>query len=127
MPHRCYAGAVMPVPRPTRLSAFAPLLGVAVGTALGLIAFTVAGLLWRAGATAAATSTAHYAVFGGLLCLAATLVLGQPARRRRARVPINQALPHQWWPRETDQLPMIAACVGGPLLVGAGVAMLLFR
>jgi hypothetical protein len=42
-------------------------------------------------------------------------------------VPINQAVPHEWWPRETESVQMIAACVGAPLIVGVGAAMLLFH
>ncbi|MGO8686369.1 MAG: hypothetical protein ACLQT7_04170 [Candidatus Dormibacteria bacterium] len=117
----------MPVQREPRLSLAAPLLGALLGAALGLATFTVVALLWRAGATHAATQTADYALLASLFCLACTVVLGQPARRRRARVPINRAVPHQWWPRETDSVQMIAACVGAPLIVGAGAAMLLFH
>jgi hypothetical protein len=62
-----------------------------------------------------------------LFCLALTVVFGQPPRRRRARVPINRAVPHEWWPRETDSVQMFAACVGAPLIVGVGAAMLLFH
>lgn len=102
------------------------MVGFLVGTLLGLVTFTLSGLLWHAGATAAAASTSGYAVLLALFCLAATVVFGQPTRRRRARVPLNRALPHQWWPREADPVPMIAA-VGGPLILGAGAALLLFR
>jgi len=117
----------MPVPRQPRLSLAAPLLRALLGAALGLVTFTVAALLWRAGATHAAAATADYALLVSLFCLAITVVFGQPARRRRARVPVNQAVPHQWWPRETESVQVIAACVGAPLIVGAGVAMLLFH
>lgn len=117
----------MPLPRQTRLGVPGPLLGFLVGTALGLATFVVSALLWRAGATAAAATTANTAVIAALACLAAAVVLAQPARRRRARVPINRALPQQWWPREVDSVPVIAACVGGPFIAAAGVAVLLFR
>jgi hypothetical protein len=117
----------MPLPRQTRLGLPSALVAFLAGSVLGLATLTTAGLLWHAGATTAAAVTADYAVLGGLACLAATLVLGQPARRRRARVPVNRAVPHPWWPHETDAVPVIAACLGAPLLAGAGVAMLLFR
>ncbi|MGA8016854.1 MAG: hypothetical protein WCB85_13145 [Candidatus Dormiibacterota bacterium] len=117
----------MPLPRQTRLGLPATVVAFLAGSGLGLLTLTIAGLLWHAGATEAAATTADYAVLGGLACLAATVVLGQPARRRRARVPINRAVPHQWWPHDSDAVPMIAACLGAPLLAGAGVAMLLFR
>ena len=83
--------------------------------------------VWHAGATHAAATTADYALLVSLFCLALTVVFGQPPRRRRARVPINQAVPHEWWPRETDSVQLFAACVGAPLIVGVGAAMLLFR
>jgi len=118
---------VMPVPRQPRLSLAGPLVGALLGATLGLATFTIVALLWHAGATRAAAQTADYALFVSLFCLAITVVLGQPARRRRARVPINRAVPHQWWPRETDSMQMLAACVGAPLIAGAGAAMLLFH
>ena len=48
-------------------------------------------------------------------------------RLRGARVPINRALPPAWWPRDPDSVSLLAACVGGPLVIGAGAAVLLFR
>ena len=117
----------MPVPREPRLSLAAPLLGALLGAGLGLVTFVVVALMWHAGATRAAAITADYALFVSLVCLAVTLVFGQPPRRRRARVPINQAVPHEWWPRETESVQMIAACVGAPLIIGVGAAMLLFH
>ena len=117
----------MPLPRQTPLGVPAPLLGLLVGTALGLATFVVAALLWRAGETQAAATTANTAVLAALSCLAAAVVLAQPARRRRARVPVNRAVPQQWWPREVDSVPLIAACVGAPFIAAAGMAVLLFR
>jgi hypothetical protein len=117
----------MPYPPQTRLGIPAALAGFLIGTVLGLATFSVAGLLWFSGAHGAAATAADTAVLGALVLVAATLVLGQPARRRRARVPINRALPPQWWPREGDSVPVIAACIGGPLITGAGVALILFR
>jgi hypothetical protein len=117
----------MPVPREPRLCLALPLRGAILGALLGLVTFTVVALMWRAGATHAAATTADYALFVSLFCLALTVVFGQPPRRRRARVPINQAVPHEWWPRETDSVQMFAACVGAPLIVGVGAAMLLFH
>ena len=117
----------MPVPREPRLSLAAPLRGAILGALLGLVTFIVVALMWRAGATHAAAATAGYALFLSLFCLALNVVFGQPPRRRRARVPINRAVPHEWWPRETESVQMIAACVGAPLIVGVGAAMLLFH
>jgi hypothetical protein len=117
----------MPVPREPRLSLVGPLRGAILGAVVGLVTFTVVALMWRAGATHAAATTADYALFISLLCLALTVVVGQRPRRRRARVPINRAVPHEWWPRETESVQMMAACVGAPLIVGVGAAMLLFH
>ena len=118
---------VMPLPREPRLSLAAPLRGAILGALLGLVTFTVVAMMWRAGATHAAATTAGYALFISLFCLALTVIFGQPPRRRRARVPINRAVPHEWWPRETESVQMMAACVGAPLIVGVGAAMLLFH
>ena len=120
-------GGIMPVPRAPRLSLALPLRGAILGALLGLVTFTVVALMWHAGATHAAATTADYALLVSLFCLALTVVFGQPPRRRRARVPINRAVPHEWWPRETDSVQMFAACVGAPLIVGVGAAMLLFH
>jgi hypothetical protein len=117
----------MPLPRQPRLNLARPLVGAFLGAILGLVTFLVVALLWHAGATRVAAQTADYALFASLFCLASTVVFGQPARRRRARVPINRAVPHQWWPRETESAQMMAACVGAPLIVAAGAAMLLFH
>jgi hypothetical protein len=117
----------VPVLRSPRLSLARPVLGALLGAALGLVTFSVVALLWRAGATHAAAITANCALLASLLCLSTTVVLSQPARRRRARVPVNRALPPQWWPRETESVQVIVACVGAPLVIGAGAAVLLFH
>ena len=67
------------------------------------------------------------ALLVALASIAGAAALDGPARMRRARVPIGRVLPPSWWPRESDSVPLIAACVGGPLVIGAGAAMLLFR
>jgi hypothetical protein len=117
----------MPVSHQPRPGLPAPLLGALYGTALGLSTFLGVALLWRLGATHAAGLTANSALLISLVCLAATVLLGQPAKRRRARVPVNRVVPHQWWPRDTESVPMLAACIGAPLIAGAGAAVLLFR
>ena len=104
-----------------------PLLGAVCGSLLGLLCFLVVALLWRSGATRAAGLAAESALLLSIICLAATVLLGQPARRRRARVPINRALPHQWWPREPESVPVVVVCLGAPLIAGATAAVLLFR
>jgi hypothetical protein len=113
--------------RQTGIAVPAAVIGFLLGTLLGVVTFAVAGFLWHAGARGAAATASDYAVFTGLVCLAAGVAFSRPARRRRARVPINRALPPQWWPQESDSVPLIAACVSAPLIIGAGMALLLFR
>ncbi|TMB91688.1 MAG: hypothetical protein E6J45_05065 [Chloroflexi bacterium] len=97
------------------------------GAFLGLVTFAVTAWMWRSGATQAAALTAEAALLIALGCIALIAVLDGPARLRRARVPINRAVPQAWWPRETDSLSLLAACAGAPLVIGAGAAVLLFR
>ena len=106
---------------------FAPLLAASFGAALGVLTFFVTAWLWRHGATGAASVTADAALLIALVCIAAFAVLDGPARLHRARVPIGRVLPPSWWPEDDDTVPLLAACVGAPLVVGAGLAALLFR
>jgi len=117
----------MPKPEFRRASSGAPLIAALCGTLLGLATFVVVAGLWRAGATHAAALTAETAFLAALTVIAGVSVLSRPASLRRARVPISRALPRAWWPRDNDSVPLIAACAGGPLVVGAGAAILLFR
>lgn len=110
-----------------RLSVPAPLVATALGVALGLLSFAVSAWLYRAGATHAASLAAEAALLAALACIAAFALLDGPARMRRARVPIGRALPPAWWPRDTESVPLLAACVGAPLVISAGAAVLLFR
>lgn len=110
-----------------RLSRPAPVLATVCGAFLGLLAFAVAAWLYRTGARDAASIAADGSLLVALVCTAALTLLDGPASMRRARVPIGRVLPQQWWPRDTDPMPLLAACVGGPLIVGAGAAVLLFR
>ena len=105
----------------------APLLAASFGAALGLLTFFVTAWLWRHGATGAASTTADAALLIALVCIAAFAVLDSPARLHRARVPIGRVMPPAWWPQDDETVPMLAACVGAPLVVGAGLAALLFR
>jgi hypothetical protein len=117
----------MRAPSLRRISPPSPFLAAFCGVLLGLLTFAVSAWLWRSGATHVASTTAAAALLVALTCVAAFALLDSPARLRRARVPINRALPHAWWPRETDNVPLLAACLGVPLVVGAGAAVLLFR
>lgn len=105
----------------------APLLAACCGIALGVATFIVAAWLWRHGAMQVATLTAEGALLAALACIAAFAVLDGPARLRRARVPIDRALPPSWWPQDSETVPLLAACVGAPVVLGAGLAVLLFR
>ncbi|MFN2582439.1 MAG: hypothetical protein ABR498_06835 [Candidatus Dormibacteria bacterium] len=105
----------------------APLLATAGGVVLGVATFLITAWLWRQGARQAATLTSEAALLIALVCISAFAVLDRPTRLRRARVPIDRALPPSWWPQDSDSVPLLAACVGAPLVVGAGLAVLLFR
>lgn len=97
------------------------------GAFLGVLTFALTAWMWRVGATHAAMLTAQAALLVALTCIAAFAVIGRPARLRRARVPIDRALPQAWWPRDSDSMPLLAACAGAPLVIAAGAAVLLFR
>ena len=105
----------------------APLVAASFGALLGVLTFFVTAWLWRHGATAAASVMADAALLLALVCVAAFAVLDGPARMRKARVPIGRVLPPEWWPQDSETVPLLAACVGAPLVVGAGLAALLFR
>jgi hypothetical protein len=70
---------------------------------------------------------AETALLIALACVAGFVLFDGNTRLRGARVPINRALPPAWWPRDPDSVSLLAACVGGPLVIGAGAAVLLFR
>ncbi|MBV8195505.1 MAG: hypothetical protein JOY80_08245 [Candidatus Dormibacteraeota bacterium] len=106
----------------------APALAAACGVVLGVATFLVSAWLWRQGAGQAATVTAEAALLAALACIAAFAVLDGPTRLRKARVPVGRVLPPSWWPpQDSDTVPLLAACVGAPLVLGAGLAVLLFR
>lgn len=104
-----------------------PLLAALAGALLGLLAFAGVAALAHLGRTQAAGLLAEITFLATLTALAAMVLLAQPARLRRARVPVNRAVPHAWWPASDDRLPLMAACFGAPLVAGAGAAVLLFR
>jgi len=117
----------MPKPEFRQASPGAPLIAALCGSLLGLATFVIVAGLWRAGATHVAALTADAAFLAALTVIAGVAVLAPPARLRRARVPISRAIPRAWWPRDTDSVPLLAACAGAPLVIGAGAAVLLFR
>lgn len=105
----------------------APFVAVFFGVVLGISTFVIAAWLYRHGATQAATLTSEAALLIALACIAAFAVLDGPTRLHKARVPIGRVLPPAWWPQDSDTVPLLAACVGAPLVLGAGLAVLLFR
>jgi hypothetical protein len=117
----------MPLPAPRRVTVSLPLLGALCGAVLGLAAFAVVAALWRVGAAHVAVPAAEAILLITLTGMAAAIVLAQPNRIRRARVPIGRAVPHSWWPPQHDPVPIVAACVGAPIAAGVGVAMWLFH
>ncbi len=106
----------------------APLAAAVMGSAAGLFVFAVCAVLWRLGASHQAAATAQTAL---LLALGGIAFIGftprPTARMQRIRVPISRARPPAWFPHEPDLAPLIAACAGGPLLLGSAAAFLLFR
>jgi len=117
----------MRLPSLPRTSFPTTLLAAICGVGLGLVTFVLSAWLHRAGDTGAAALLAEAALLAALACVAAFTLFDGSARLRRARVPINRALPPSWWPREPDTVSLLAACVGAPLVIGAGAAVLLFR
>ncbi len=97
------------------------------GAVLGIVTFVLSAWLHAAGATGAAAFLAEAALLIALACVAAFTLFDGNTRLRGARVPINRALPPAWWPRDSDPVSLLAACVGAPLVIGAGAAVLLFR
>src|SRR5207302_1482358 len=81
----------------------------------------------RGGDHAAAGLAAGAILLAALTGVAAVTLLAQPARQRRARVPVGRALPIAWWPTAADPLPGLALGVGAPLAAGAAAAAYLFR
>ena len=116
----------MRLPSLPRTSLPTTLLAATCGVGLGLVTFVLTAWLHGIGATGAA-SAAEAALLAALACVAGFTLFGGNARLRGARVPINRALPPSWWPREPDSVSLLAACVGAPLVIGAGAAVLLFR
>ncbi len=118
---------VMPLPTPRRVAVPLPLLGALCGALLGLVAFAAIAALWRVGATHIAMLAAEAILLATLTGMAGAIVSAQPARIRRARVPIGRAVPHAWWPQHHDPVPIVAACVGAPIAAGVGAAIWLFH
>ena len=117
----------MPLPTRRRIAVPLPLLGALFGALVGLAAFAAAAALWRAGATHAAIDAAEAILLLTLTGMSAAILAAQPNRLRRARVPISRPVPHAWWPPQHDPVPLVAACVGAPIAVGAGAAIWLFH
>jgi TRAP-type C4-dicarboxylate transport system permease small subunit len=117
----------MPLPTPRRVAVSLPLLGALCGALIGLASFAVIAALWRVGAARLALPAAEAILLITLTGMAAAILTAQPARIRRARVPIGRAMPHAWWPPQHDPVPLVVACVGTPIAAGVGAAMWLFH
>lgn len=113
--------------RPSRVTLPASIVAALCGAVLGLLTFALTAALWRAGQARIADLTAEAVLLGAMAGVSAIVLLAQPARWRRARVPAGRAIPRAWWPPPYDPLPTIAVCVGTPLALGAGAAMVVFR
>jgi hypothetical protein len=122
-----YAAGAMPLPTPRRVALSLPLLAALCGALIGLAAFAVIAALWRVGAAHMAIPAAEAILLITLTGMATAILGAQPARIRRARVPIGRAVPHAWWPPQHDPVPLVAACVGAPIAAGVGAAMWLFH
>ncbi|HET9051755.1 MAG TPA: hypothetical protein VFO60_08630 [Candidatus Dormibacteraeota bacterium] len=112
---------------PSRVSVPAGILAALCGLVAGLATFGACAALWRADHHGLASATGETVLLLTLVLAAAVTLLAQPARLRRARVPLGQPLPRTWWPPQHDPLPGLAACIATPIAAGAGAAMLLFR
>ncbi|HEV3123734.1 MAG TPA: hypothetical protein VG266_04070 [Candidatus Dormibacteraeota bacterium] len=112
---------------PDRVTISATVLALLCGAVLGLATFAGAAALWRAGQPRIGGLVSQSVLLAVIVLVSGVALLAQPARQRRARVPVGRALPHAWWPQPYDSLPALAACVGGPLFAGAGAAVLVFR
>ena len=116
-------GSVVPSPAVVRAPGLgnaprmAPLVAASFGALLGVVTFFVTAWLWRHGATGAASVMADAALLLALACIAAFAVLDGPTRMHKARVPIGRVLPPEWWPQDSETVPLLAACVGAPLVV----------
>jgi hypothetical protein len=117
----------MRLPSLPRTSLPTTFLAASCGAGLGIVTFILCAWLHAAGDTGAAALLAEAALLVALACVAAFALFDGNTRLRGARVPINRALPPSWWPRDPDSVSLLAACVGGPLVIGAGAAFLLFR
>ena len=124
---RCYAAKVMPLLSPRRSLLPLAALGVLFGSVVGLVGFAACAAMWRSGHVQVALLTAEVMLLVALTGVAVAVLAAPPARLRRARVPIGRALPHAWWPVHHDPTPLVAACVGGPIAMGAGAAVWLFH
>ena len=119
------SGAMTTPPR--RVSVSANVLAALCGALVGLLTFATAAALWRAGHGRVAVVVAETMLITALALVAAIALLAQPARQRRARVPVGRPLPPTWWPPSDDNLPTLAVCLGAPVAAGAIAAALLFR
>ena len=102
-------------------------MSVLFGTSVAVLGFLACAALAHAGAVGAAALTAETMLLVALTGVSLTVLAAPHTRLRRARVPIGRAVPHAWWPPQHDPTPLLAACVGAPIAMSAGAAVLLFH
>jgi hypothetical protein len=98
-----------------------------IGTVLGALTFIVLFGLWRMGSAHAARTAAETSLLVAMALVIGVTTLGKPAQMRKARVPIRRAVPPQWWPTETDSAPVVALCLGAPIVVACATGVVLFH
>ncbi|MHB8718025.1 MAG: hypothetical protein ACYDAC_03910 [Candidatus Dormibacteria bacterium] len=114
-------------PDPRRSLAVAASMAVLAGTLIA--ALGVGGCAWlaQAGLGHTAGLIGEAMLLLALSGMAAAILAVPPNRLRRARVPVSRAVPHQWWPQQSDPTPLLAACAGAPVALGAAAVVVLFH
>jgi hypothetical protein len=97
------------------------------GAVSGVVTFVLLFGLSRVGSAHAAHAAAETSLLVALAMMIAVLTLGRPAQMRKARVPMRRAVPPQWWPPETDSAPVVALCLGAPIVVACATGVVLFH
>jgi hypothetical protein len=97
------------------------------GAVLGALTFALLLGLSSLGSSHAAHTAAETSLLVALAMMIGVLTLGKPLQMRKARVPARRPVPPQWWPPETDSAPVVALCLGGPIVVACATGVVLFH
>jgi hypothetical protein len=97
------------------------------GAVLGAVTLVLLFGLSRLGSAHAAHAAAEASLLVAMAMMIGVLTLGKPLQMRKARVPMRRAVPPQWWPPETDSAPVVALCLGGPIVVACATGVVLFH